>query len=118
MNNGKLMSHVDTDLVTRDQLRTIASPEATPTFHPIPHGDLVEQLDLVLAKSQIYIREERFALRRDGSVLFGVFELDYGDCSEGRAAWGSARPTTKRWPFKSAPAFPYSSVTTSPSAAT
>jgi hypothetical protein len=88
MDHGKLMSHVDTDLVTRDQLRLIVPPEQTATFHPIPHGDLVEQLDLVLAKNQIYIREEQFAVRRDGSVLFGVFELEYGDCPEGRAALG------------------------------
>ena len=88
MDHGKLVSHVDTDLVTRNQLRLVAVPEPTPTFRPIPHIDLVEQLDLILAKNQIYIREESFALRRDGSVLFGVFELDYGNCSEGRAALG------------------------------
>ena len=45
MDHAKLMSHVDTDLVTRNQLRMIASPEATATFHPVPHSDLVEQLD-------------------------------------------------------------------------
>jgi hypothetical protein len=88
MEHGKLMSHVNTDLVTRDQLRLISVPEPTSTFRPIPHIELVEQLDLILAKNQIRIHEERFAVRRDGSVLFGVFELEYGDCPDGRAALG------------------------------
>lgn len=88
MDHAKLMSHVDTDLVTRDQLRLVAVPESTPTFRPIPHIDLVEQIDLILAKNQIYIREEQFALRRDGSVLFGVLQLAYGNSSEGTAALG------------------------------
>ncbi len=75
MEHGKLMSHVDTDIVTRAELRAIPTPEPTSTFRPIPHIELVESLDLVLAKNQITIREEKFALRRDGSVLFGVLEL-------------------------------------------
>lgn len=88
MEHGQLMSHVDTDLVTRDQLRLVAAPEATSTFSPVPHIELVEMLDLVLAKHQIGIVEEKFALRRDGSVLFGVLELAYGEFADGRAALG------------------------------
>ncbi len=88
MDHGQLMSHVDTDLVTRDQLRAIPAPESTSTFHPIPHADLVDTLDLVLAKNQIQIVDEKFAVRRDGSVLFGVLQLVYGDCPDGQAALG------------------------------
>ncbi|MDT8067960.1 MAG: DUF932 domain-containing protein [Terriglobia bacterium] len=88
MQHGQLLSHVDTDLVTREQLRMIATPEFTNTFHPIPHAELVDTLDLVLAKNQIQILDEKFAVRRDGSVLFGVLQLAYGDCPEGQAALG------------------------------
>jgi len=42
----------------------------------------------VLRACQITIREERFALRRDGSVLFGVLELAYGESKDGTAALG------------------------------
>jgi hypothetical protein len=45
-------------------------------------------LKLVLKQNQIRIEEERFALRRDGSVLFGVLQLAYGVTSDGRAALG------------------------------
>lgn len=45
-------------------------------------------LDRVLVQKQIQIREEEFALRRDGAVLFGVLELAYGETQEGTAALG------------------------------
>jgi hypothetical protein len=88
MKHGQLLSHVDTDLVTRDQLRALPTPDVTQTFRPVPHIELVETLDLVLTKNQIRIREEQFALRRDGSMLFGVLQLAYGESSDGSAALG------------------------------
>jgi hypothetical protein len=45
MQHGQLLSHVDTDLVTRDQLRLVPVPEATRTWRPIPHIELVESLE-------------------------------------------------------------------------
>jgi len=88
MQHGQLVSHVDTDLVSRAELRALPSPEATRTFKPIPHVELVDMLDIVLQQNQIRIEEERFALRRDGSVLFGVLQLSYGESPDGRAALG------------------------------
>ena len=88
MQNGQLLSHVDTDLVTREQLALIPAPEPTKSWCPIPHVQLVETLQDVLAKSQIQIRQEQFALRRDGSTLFGVMQLAYADTEDGTAAMG------------------------------
>ena len=88
MQHGQLLSHVDTDLVTRDELGNIATPEPTSTFRPVPHIELVEMLDLTLKAQQISIREEQFALRRDGSMLFGVLQLAYGQSPDGTAALG------------------------------
>ena len=88
MQHGQLVSHVDTDLVSRAELRALASPEATRTFKPIPHVELVDMLDMVLEQNQIRIEEERFALRRDGSVLFGVLQLTCAETVDGRAALG------------------------------
>jgi len=88
MNHDTLISHVDTDLVTREQLRAIETPRGTDTWKPIPHFEFVESLDRVLHAFQITIREEHFALRRDGSVLFGVLELAYGESQDGTAALG------------------------------
>src|SRR3989442_9557491 len=88
MQHSQLLSHVDTDLVTRDQLRLVPVPEPTRTWRPIPHIELIESLQQVLHQNQIAIQGEEFALRRDGSTLFGVLQLVYENTSDGRAAMG------------------------------
>ena len=40
MHNATLMSHVDTDLVSREQLALVETPDATRSFKPIPHIEL------------------------------------------------------------------------------
>jgi Domain of unknown function (DUF932) len=88
MDNAQLLSHVDTDLVTRDQLALIPAPQPTATWHPIPHIQLIETLQQALWDNRIDIREEKFALRGDGSTLFGVLQLAYQDTKDGQAAMG------------------------------
>jgi hypothetical protein len=88
MDNGQLLSHVDTDLVTRDQLALIPAPEPTKSWRPIPHIELVQTLQQALWENRIGIREEKFALRHDGSTLFGVLQLAYQDTRDGQAALG------------------------------
>jgi hypothetical protein len=88
MQHGQLISHVDTDIVTREQLAYAVTPESTPTFRPIPHIELIESLDTVLQRNAIRVLDERFALRRDGSMLFGVLQLAYGEDLDGTAALG------------------------------
>ena len=88
MQHGQLISHVDTDLVNRAQLLNVPTPEATETFKPIAHIELIDMLDRVLNQQSIHIRDEQFALRRDGAVLFGVLQLAYGETGDGMAALG------------------------------
>jgi hypothetical protein len=88
MEAGTLLSHIDTDLVTREQLALVETPEATRSFKPVPHIELINTLEHVLNLNQITIRKERFALRRDGATLFGVLQLQYQDTPDGMAALG------------------------------
>jgi hypothetical protein len=88
MESGQLLSHVDTDLVTREQLALVETPAPTASFKPVPHLELVETLELALRTNHITIRKEQFALRRDGSTLFGVLQLAYQDTPDGMAALG------------------------------
>ena len=88
MDNGQLLSHVDTDLVTREQLALVPVPPATATWRPIPHIELIDTLQRVLNQHQITVREEKYALRHDGSTLFGVLQLGYADTHDGQAALG------------------------------
>lgn len=88
MEQGQLLSHVDTDVVTRKQLALVPTPDPTRSFKPVPHIELVETLEQALRANQITIRKEQFALRRDGSTLFGVLQLAYQDTPDGVAALG------------------------------
>jgi hypothetical protein len=88
MEAGTLLSHVDTDVVTREQLALVETPEATRSFKPVPHIELIATLEDVLRENQIAIRKEQFALRRDGATLFGVLQLTYQDTQDGTAALG------------------------------
>src|SRR5438876_6366937 len=88
MQNGQLLSHIDTDLVTREQLALVATPDATRSFKPVPHIELINTLDEVLGLNQIAIHKEQYALRRDGSTLFGVLQLVYENTEDGIAALG------------------------------
>jgi hypothetical protein len=45
-------------------------------------------LDRVLNRSGMHIENEQFALRRDGSMLFGVLKLAWGEIPDGVAALG------------------------------
>jgi hypothetical protein len=88
MATGTLLSHVDTDLVTREQLALVETPDSTRSFKPVPHIELIDTLEHVLKLNQITIRKEQFALRRDGLTLFGVLQLQYQDTPDGMAALG------------------------------
>ena len=88
MQHGQLLSHIDTDLVTREQLALVKTPGATRSFKPVPHIELIDTLEHVLQLNQITIRKEQLALRRDGATLFGVLQLAYQDTPDGMAALG------------------------------
>jgi Domain of unknown function (DUF932) len=70
-----LMAHVDCDMVNRKDLIDIPTPEATDSYFPVPHIQLVETLQAQLLRRMITIEREQFAVRADGSRLFATFDL-------------------------------------------
>ncbi len=89
MSTGAVLSaHTDTTLVSRDQLRAIPAPVATETFKPIPHIELIETLEKGFNARDIQIVDEQFAIRADGSRLFGTFDLSLNGIKDSRAAFG------------------------------
>src|SRR5438270_12167438 len=81
-----LISHVDTSIVTREQLAALPPVVPTATFKPVDHIDLVTKLEQTLGNHGFLIGtyadgprkgqlRENYALRRDGSCLFGTLDL-------------------------------------------
>jgi hypothetical protein len=79
MENGTasstLTAHVDCNLVKRSDLIDIPTPEATDSYYPVPHIQLIETLQAQLLRRSITIEREQFAVRADGSRLFATFDL-------------------------------------------
>lgn len=75
MSAATLSAHAGGYKCSEDAVRAIKAPEATKTWHPIPHGDL---LDMVLEKMSgrgLKVETKEFALANDGAQMFSVFNL-------------------------------------------
>lgn len=74
-----LMAHCGADKLTRDQLAEILPPEATDTFKPIKHADLITEVHEALARRQLAVVKDEYAVSEDGMRLFGVLDLAVSD---------------------------------------
>lgn len=62
--------------VSRAELATIVTPEPRGSRHrPVPHAVLVDTLDGVLREAGLTVQQERYAVGRAGSRLFGVIQV-------------------------------------------
>jgi uncharacterized protein DUF932 len=86
--NGTLIAHRGAVKVPREALVQIGTPEPTTTWHPIPHGVLVNTLGQVLSSRGLTVKREEYAVQRDGNILFGVLDLAWGETAEYYAALG------------------------------
>jgi Domain of unknown function (DUF932) len=84
--SGKLMAHCGAELIDREGLQALDTPQATDTWTPIPHYDLVVALEGQLRARGISIVKEQFAVQK--AKLFGVIDTDYQVTEEGGAAIG------------------------------
>lgn len=74
LQNSTLISKRST-IMTRSELVTLPPVEATDTFKPVPHIELIRGIDMVLGENGIHIAGEKFAVNRHGNALFGVMDL-------------------------------------------
>lgn len=70
-----LVSHVDTSIVTLDQLRQIETPPSTRHWRPVSHISLVETMKEELRERGMEVMKEAFAIGSNGLKLFGTFDL-------------------------------------------
>jgi hypothetical protein len=74
--NGSLVAHRGGIVRGRADLATLHTPEATPTWTPVPHADLVGSLLTGLAAAGVTVTKDQYVtLGRDDARLFGVMDL-------------------------------------------
>lgn len=86
--NG-LVSHVNTDIVTLEQLGLVPVPSETATYMPISHDEMARNIrrigdDMLIPKGYVF-QTEQYALGRDGQRVFGVFQYANGSPDMGLA---------------------------------
>jgi hypothetical protein len=74
-----LIAHCGTELVGRQDLVLLPTPEATETHRPIPHAALVGAVIETLGFRRLNVVEDQYAVSPDGMRMFGVLALDIED---------------------------------------
>src|SRR3989449_2741183 len=76
MEQTQLIAHCGSRKLTRAELTAIATPEGTPTHHPLAHHTIVEALAETLSFRHIGVVRDEYAVSQDGMKMFGVLDLE------------------------------------------
>lgn len=82
-----LMAHCGAQLIGRQDLIALPTPESTLTHSVVPHGKIVEALIESLGFRKYQVVRDQYAVTKDGMRMFGVMEINE-DNSEVRFAIG------------------------------
>jgi hypothetical protein len=70
------MALLGKEKITRQDLALIETPEATDTFRPVPHIELVNSLVETLSFRHINVVSDEYVTDADGMRMFGLLQLD------------------------------------------
>ncbi len=73
---GLMMYQPGDKFVDRSAIASVATPECTQTWHPVPHIDVIQSVDEVVRSHKWTIIEEQYGLARDGQKMFGVMRIN------------------------------------------
>jgi len=75
MKNANLVLHCGANLVAREALAEIITPEPTDTWYPIGHTTFLHQIERALMAAQMEIVEQSHSLTREGARYFGLMQI-------------------------------------------
>lgn len=78
MRKANLMLHCGANRIDRKDLERVATPPATRTWHPIPHMDLLGQVEDHIKANSLRVVQESHAIARDGKRYFGLLQVTNG----------------------------------------
>jgi len=78
MSNVNLMLHTGGFTVDRERLYRAETPKPTSSWTPIPHGNLVDEVERSLSSAGYNIVGQQHALARNDNRYFGLFEITNG----------------------------------------
>ena len=75
MNKSNLILHCGARAIDRTTLANIPCPQATESWHPIPHIRLVQEVERSLAASGMVIVNESYGVTEDNGRMFGLLQV-------------------------------------------
>lgn len=63
---------------TKADLAAVSVPEPTESYHPVPYGRFIEEVELHVPRFGLTVQSEQFALAREGNQMFGVLTCANG----------------------------------------
>jgi hypothetical protein len=63
---------------TKADLASVPVPDPTPSYHPVPYGRFVEEVELHVPRFGLKVESSAFALAREGKQMFGVLTCTNG----------------------------------------
>jgi len=75
---NQIMLHRGGWEATKADLASVAVPEPTDSYHPVPYSRFVEEMELHVPRFGLTVQSEQFALAREGNQMFGVLTCTNG----------------------------------------
>lgn len=75
MADSNLMLHRGARIVTREELDAVPAPEATETWFPVRHGQVLDSVLATLDGAGFSVARSQFALTRSNARFFGTLDL-------------------------------------------
>lgn len=75
MQTANLILHCGAGKVEREVIPTVATPEHTDTWYPIPHMDFITQVESALTAANMRIVSQAHSLTKEGNRYFGLLQI-------------------------------------------
>ena len=72
----------DGKFVSRNEVALVPTPEASESWKPVPHIDVIEAVSEVVQAHKWQILDENFGLAREGQKMFGVMRINKSKSKE------------------------------------
>ena len=72
----------DGKFVSRKEVALVLTPEASESWKPVPHIDVIEAVSEVVQAHKWQIMDENFGLAREGQKMFGVMRINKSNSSD------------------------------------
>ena len=79
---GLIMAQPGDRFVGRNEIAEIPTPEATTTWTPVPHAEVIDAVTEVVKAHNWQILDEQYGLARDGQRMFGVMRINKSSSPE------------------------------------